>query len=490
MDDIRCSGRLKRKAEQTHDNEPPQKRKKTPLERTHEYRENIKKDSEQYNIFRQHENFRNRLYRERRSEEAIVRDRELARVRAQRYRERKKDNPSNEPRKTRKAAEKTMTDNCNKVKNWRANLSDEKKEEIKRKRREAYAAKKKKERTRNSNVNPGPNSPQTFSQYPSDRSSISQSHTPQDSQSPETPKGGNSVRQARHRFRRQLMKMLPSSRNTRADVLSNGIQMLSPRSRQALDKKIHIISPKSRKKLMICKDVSSAVKRQFEQIKHKRSTKDLIVRRLIANAVKQNRDALDYFNVSRKLKKRMDSKTPLTVTPATDGNVPAPLTFTPATDDVCEEHLHSEQQKWSFRVVTEEPQPFHIKKEEEYPLIPHFTKEEEDSLTAHIKKEEDPLTPHVKEEEEDPLTPHNKEGEEDPLTPHIKEEEEDPLTPHIKEEEEEHSISQEGEHLKGLEEVDVTKMPLTGVIVKSEYDELKVRRRERRSIQAAAQLNT
>ncbi|XP_072772628.1 uncharacterized protein [Nerophis lumbriciformis] len=82
---------------------------------------------------------------------------------------------------------------------------------------------------------------------------------------------------------------------------------------------------------------------------------------------------------------------------------------------------------------TEEPQPSHIKKEEKYPLIPHF-----------------------------------------------KEEEEDPLTPHIKEEEEEHSISQQGEHLEGLEEVDVTKMPVTGVPVKSEDDEVKGESEEKR----------
>ncbi|XP_061886304.1 uncharacterized protein LOC133636348 isoform X2 [Entelurus aequoreus] len=89
--------------------------------------------------------------------------------------------------------------------------------------------------------------------------------------------------------------------------------------------------------------------------------------------------------------------------------------------DVCEDYLHSDQQQWSFRM--------------EYSLIPHF-----------------------------------KEEEVDPLTPHVKEEEEDPLTPHIKEEEEEHSISQ---HVEGVEEVDVTKMPVTGVPVKSEGDEVK-----------------
>ncbi|XP_072772206.1 uncharacterized protein [Nerophis lumbriciformis] len=180
--------------------------------------------------------------------------------------------------------------------------------------------------------------------------------------------------------------------------------------------------------------------------------------------------------------------------------------------DVWEEHLHPEQQKWSFRM---EPQPSHIKKEEEHPLIPHFKEEEEDPLNTHIKEEEedpliphfkkeeeDPLIPHFKEEEEDPLIPHFKKEEEDPLTPHfkkeavdplsphIKEEKEDPLTPHIKEEEEEHSISQQGEHLEGLEEVDVTKMPVTGVPVKSEGDEVKGESEEKREAEPPSSSST
>ncbi|XP_061917034.1 zinc finger and SCAN domain-containing protein 31-like [Entelurus aequoreus] len=139
---------------------------------------------------------------------------------------------------------------------------------------------------------------------------------------------------------------------------------------------------------------------------------------------------------------------------------------------------------------TEEPQPSHIKKEEEYPLIPHFKKEAEDPLIPHFKEEEeDPLTPHFKEEVVDPLTPHFKEVV-DPLSPHIKDEEEDPLSPHIKEEEEEHSISQQGEHFEGVEEVDVTKMPVTGVPVKSEGDEVKGESEEKRSSRSTQHMTT
>ncbi|XP_061836186.1 uncharacterized protein [Nerophis lumbriciformis] len=54
----------------------------------------------------------------------------------------------------------------------------------------------------------------------------------------------------------------------------------------------------------------------------------------------------------------------------------------------------------------------------------------------------------------------------------LPEQQEEPRPPHIKKEEEEHSIGQEGAHLSALEEVDVTEVPLTGVIVKVEDDEV------------------
>ncbi|XP_061746951.1 uncharacterized protein LOC133545407 isoform X7 [Nerophis ophidion] len=78
---------------------------------------------------------------------------------------------------------------------------------------------------------------------------------------------------------------------------------------------------------------------------------------------------------------------------------------------------------------------------------------------------------------------HNQEEKEHPLTPHFKEEA--LHYPHIIKEEEEHGISQEGEHPEWLEE-----FPVIGVPVKSEDDEVKVRRRERRNLQAAAQLSS
>nr|XP_057937887.1 uncharacterized protein LOC131135691 isoform X5 [Doryrhamphus excisus] len=64
-----------------------------------------------------------------------------------------------------------------------------------------------------------------------------------------------------------------------------------------------------------------------------------------------------------------------------------------------------------------------------------------------------------------------KEEAEEPEPPHIKEEAEEPQPSFVKEEEEELSITQEGEHLLGPEEADLTRLPLTGVSVKTEDHE-------------------
>nr|XP_057937977.1 oocyte zinc finger protein XlCOF7.1-like [Doryrhamphus excisus] len=89
-----------------------------------------------------------------------------------------------------------------------------------------------------------------------------------------------------------------------------------------------------------------------------------------------------------------------------------------------------------------------------------------------IKEEEqEPHTPLIKDEELEPQTPYVKEEEEEPQAPYIKEEEEEPQPPCVKEEEEEVWITQEGEHLLGPEEADLTRLPLTGVSVKTDDHE-------------------
>ncbi|XP_061835897.1 uncharacterized protein [Nerophis lumbriciformis] len=72
-----------------------------------------------------------------------------------------------------------------------------------------------------------------------------------------------------------------------------------------------------------------------------------------------------------------------------------------------------------------------------------------------------------------PQPPHLKEDEEVPWCPNTKEEEEEPHLPHIKEEQEERCISQEGERFEGLDE-----FPVICVIVKNE-EEIKGESEER-----------
>ncbi|XP_054644377.1 cilia- and flagella-associated protein 251-like isoform X2 [Dunckerocampus dactyliophorus] len=87
------------------------------------------------------------------------------------------------------------------------------------------------------------------------------------------------------------------------------------------------------------------------------------------------------------------------------------------------------------------------------------------------EEEEEPQPPSVKEEEEEPQPPSVKEEEEEPQSPSVKEEEEEPQPPYIKEEEEELSITQDKEHLLRPDEDDLTRLPLTGVSVKTEDHE-------------------
>ncbi|XP_061890074.1 zinc finger protein 37-like isoform X2 [Entelurus aequoreus] len=105
--------------------------------------------------------------------------------------------------------------------------------------------------------------------------------------------------------------------------------------------------------------------------------------------------------------------------------------------NVCEEHILPEQQEWTSRIEQEEPQP------------------------PYIKEEEDPKPPHIKDEEEESQPHHNNK------------------------EKEEHS-----DDLKGLEEVDVTKMPVTGVPVKSEGDEVKGESEEKREAEPPSSSST
>ncbi|XP_054644385.1 pinin-like isoform X2 [Dunckerocampus dactyliophorus] len=106
------------------------------------------------------------------------------------------------------------------------------------------------------------------------------------------------------------------------------------------------------------------------------------------------------------------------------------------------------------------------------PQLSYIKEEEAESQPPYVKEEEEqPLPSHIKEEDVESQPPYVAEEEEEPKPTHIKEEEVEPQAPYVKQEEEELSITQYKDHLLGPEEDDLTRLPLTGVSVVNEDHE-------------------
>ncbi|XP_061624999.1 uncharacterized protein LOC133475719 isoform X12 [Phyllopteryx taeniolatus] len=167
---------------------------------------------------------------------------------------------------------------------------------------------------------------------------------------------------------------------------------------------------------------------------------------------------------SQKTKEQMELDSDKLLDPSLDGSSKEYITKHDIQQLISdEEELHLQLHGGCSSLELEDPLPPHIKeeqmhpqlppvKEEEDPQLPHVKKEEEDPQLLYVKVEEE--DPHI-EEEIDPKLPNIKEEQKHPQPAHIQEEEEDPQLPHVKEEE---------------EEFDVSKLPLTGVSVKSKEE--------------------
>ncbi|XP_061880407.1 involucrin-like isoform X2 [Entelurus aequoreus] len=105
--------------------------------------------------------------------------------------------------------------------------------------------------------------------------------------------------------------------------------------------------------------------------------------------------------------------------------------------------------------MEQEPQPPHIKKEEEELQLPQI-KAEEEPHHCHINKEYGPQLSHFKKEKEEELQPPQIKAEEEPQHCHIKreygpqlshfkKEKEEELTPEFKREDDKHQIKEEEE---------------------------------------------
>ncbi|XP_078020005.1 uncharacterized protein LOC144459620 [Epinephelus lanceolatus] len=178
---------------------------------------------------------------------------------------------------------------------------------------------------------------------------------------------------------------------------------------------------------------------------------------------------------------------------------------------VVKEEVPPEQQEWSSSVDQEDPEPPHIKGEQEELWISQEGEQlqglEEDDITKFtstpvtVKSEDDEEKPqssqlhqrHTEQMETEaegedcggaeparnsdpdthlqPVTDDKTRESSEPESSRV--DQEDPEPPHIKGEQEELWISQEGEQLQGLEEDDIIKFTFTPVLVKSEDDEEK-----------------
>ncbi|XP_054628167.1 zinc finger and SCAN domain-containing protein 12-like isoform X2 [Dunckerocampus dactyliophorus] len=130
--------------------------------------------------------------------------------------------------------------------------------------------------------------------------------------------------------------------------------------------------------------------------------------------------------------------------------------------------------KGSSTLKQEDPQPHHIKEEEEELRITHECLQgwEEANLGklpltgVSVKTEDHEDKPHVQQ-----MMDHQEEHLRQPQWGISTLKQEYPQPPRIKEEEEELWITLDGDYLLGKEEADVSKLPLTGVSVKTEYNE-------------------
>ncbi|XP_054628544.1 protein IWS1 homolog isoform X2 [Dunckerocampus dactyliophorus] len=131
----------------------------------------------------------------------------------------------------------------------------------------------------------------------------------------------------------------------------------------------------------------------------------------------------------------------------------------------------------------EDPQPPHIKGEDEELCITHegLQRREEADLSklpltgVSVKTEEHDDKPDawqlIDPQEEHPHQSQSGSStlkQEDPQPPHIKKEEEEPQSHNMKEEEEELWVTREGERFLGREEADLANLPLTVITVKTE----------------------
>ena len=272
------------------------RQKKNRADYSWEFRVRVNANPELYHQHRAAENERNKKYRETRGDEAVLHNRELQKIQQQKYRERLKEKDQLEQRpKTPQTQKNLLTvrqKNRERKQLQRENMSHNKKSAINKKRREAYAAKQSKKTAsvkKQCIITALPQPNMTSSQ-------------------PSTSSGSAALWTTSSRFRKKFLSSLPAALSTQAHLIAAGLQALSPTTKNAVNSKLGIVSPKSKRQLDLDSQVNMSLKDQLELLKTRRSAKDLRLRQLLAKAVVvKSKAAAQYFSISRKLMRRVGS---------------------------------------------------------------------------------------------------------------------------------------------------------------------------------------
>ena len=210
------------------------RQKKTRADYSQEFRARVKANPELYHQHRAAENERNKKYMETRNDEAVLHNRELQRIRQQKYQGRLKEKDQPEQRPKTPQTRKKLSD----IKTGKENDSRAKMGGVTRGQQS----------TRNEEMPMLRSGPRRQPQW-KDRSRHSVPHQQLIAPQPSTGSGSAALRTASSRFRRKFLSSLPAASSTQAHVIAAGLQTLSPTTKRAVNSKLGIMSPKSKHRL-------------------------------------------------------------------------------------------------------------------------------------------------------------------------------------------------------------------------------------------------
>ncbi|KAJ8018147.1 hypothetical protein HOLleu_44021 [Holothuria leucospilota] len=257
--------------------QPP--RKKTRAEYQRDYRRRIKESKEIYDVFREHEKIRSRLWRLNRNSEVKAKEREQARIRAQRYRQKYKGERSSQSakmsKKVTRAEKQALQEKWRKAKRkYPSNMSSQKRRRVNELRRQKHAESKHVSTIHNQS--PDPSSEGLFTSDSARRKAVSRS-----------------------------LRVLPKDPQRFAEVITSMVKTATPKKKNALKRRM-ILSPSQKKRQDFLN--KNSVKAIIQQIKHSRSRKDLELRQLlhIATTIKKKKKQFAEEDVTQGVRSELE----------------------------------------------------------------------------------------------------------------------------------------------------------------------------------------